>query len=131
MSQSSPTGRVLLLCADEQVRHVAAIMLRVLGGYDVLPVSNALQALTRVRSYRPDLLLLDASASRVTYPATLSALGVRTGGVPLLFFTCETRAEELDALRSLGAHDVVIMPFASNYLLGRVAEALAHDKAAA
>ncbi|HEY8656873.1 MAG TPA: response regulator transcription factor [Candidatus Limnocylindria bacterium] len=89
------------------------------AGFAVVSASDGSEALTRARSDRPDLIVLDLGLPKLDGLDVVRAL--RTGGaVPIVILT--GRSDESDKLvgLELGADDYVTKPFSPKELVARV-----------
>jgi len=89
------------------------------AGFAVVSASDGTEALTRARSDRPDLIVLDLGLPKLDGLDVARAL--RTGGgVPIVILT--GRSDESDKLvgLELGADDYVTKPFSPKELVARV-----------
>jgi CheY-like chemotaxis protein len=99
---------------DSDIREIATLALRDLGGLDVLVCESGQAALANVDAFEPQLLLLDVMMPEMDGPETLEALrrqGSISSETAVAFMTAKVHPEELDRYRSLGVNDVVRKPF--------------------
>ncbi len=112
---SSQTARRVLIVDDS--RAIQAIIRRALeceelGPMQIQTACDGAEALDKVESFRPDLVLSDwhmPGVSGIEMLQTLRQTG--HGHVPVGFVTTENRAERLDQARSNGAVFVLPKPF--------------------
>jgi two-component system KDP operon response regulator KdpE len=90
-----------------------------LEGYRVIEAYNGVEALDRVRTSLPDLVILDVMMPEMDGFETLELLR-ETSNVPVIMLT--VRADEEDKVRGLelGADDYVTKPFGARELTSRV-----------
>jgi len=90
-----------------------------LEGYRVIEAHDGLQALDRVRTDLPDLIILDVMMPELDGFETLKVLR-EVSNVPVIMLT--VRADEEDKVRGLdlGADDYVTKPFGARELTSRV-----------
>ena len=114
--------RILLVDDEADIRTVAAMALESLGGFVVGTCASGQEALARVSSSTPQLVLLDVIMPGMDGPATLSAMRTRSGlaVVPVVFMTAKTEPDEVARLRGLGAIGVIAKPFDPMTLPGTV-----------
>ena len=105
--------RVLVIDDDDSVREVAQVSLQVIGGWDVLTASSAVDGLAIAAAEHPDVILLDVMMPDMDGPAALKLLqsDPATGDIPVLFLTAKTQATEQRRLTSLGPRAVLTKPF--------------------
>lgn len=106
--------RKILLIEDEpDIRTVAEIALKDLGGLEVDAAGSVSEGLTLARAGRPDAILLD-----VMMPGTdgIEALGMlkdraETRDIPVIFMTARVQPQERARYLDLGARGVIAKPF--------------------
>jgi len=114
--------RILHAEDDPSIQAVAKVALEMLGGFQVLACSSGQEALQQVVGFDPQLILLDVMMPGMDGPETLSRLRelVDLNTVPVVFMTAKVQPEEVDELRRLGAHDVIVKPFDPMQLATRI-----------
>lgn len=111
---------------EEDIRTIAGVTLRHLGGWDVVDAASGEEAVATARSARPDAVMLDVMMPGMDGPATLAALRAdpSTAGIPVVFLTAKVQATERRRLEDLGAAGVIAKPFDPTTLADQVAGAL-------
>ncbi|MBL7065910.1 MAG: response regulator transcription factor [Anaerolineae bacterium] len=115
-----PAHRELVLVVDDEPRMTRFIRMNLeLEGYRVIEAYNGLQALDKVRTNLPALVILDAMMPELDGFETLEILR-ETSSIPVIMLT--VRADEEDKVRGLelGADDYVTKPFSTRELVSRV-----------
>ncbi|MFP8776959.1 response regulator [Hydrogenophaga sp. RWCD_12] len=114
--------RILYVEDEPDIQAVAAMALEMVGGFQVKVCSSGEEALQEVRSFAPDLILLDVMMPGMDGPGTLRALRAMpaTARVPVAFMTAKVQPEEVEHYRALGALDVIAKPFDPMTLSTRV-----------
>jgi len=111
-------GRVLIVEDDDTLARVIADNLR-FAGYDVTAAGDGREAVARLRTFQPDLVLLDLM---LPDRSGFELCGVlRQGGrTPIVILSA--RAQKADKLRGLklGADDYLTKPFDLDELLARI-----------
>lgn len=122
-SPSSATARILLVEDDDAIRLVAGMVLRTMGGHEVLAVGSGEEALREAAAFAPQLLVLDVSMPGMDGPQTLQGLREQAPlrEVPAVFLTARTQPQDVEYLRGLGAVDVIAKPFEPADLVARIA----------
>lgn len=105
--------RILIIDDEEDVRRIAHLSLRHIGGHEVIEATNGALGIETARAERPDAILLDVMMPAMDGPATLAALrsDAITRAIPVVFVTARTTPAEIERLRGLGARGVLIKPF--------------------
>jgi two-component system, OmpR family, response regulator MprA len=112
-------ARVLVVDDDEALRHALARALR-LEGYEVDLAADGAQAVNRLGSLRPDVLVLDVLMPVLDGLAVCRFL--REGGddLPVLLLTARDSVSDRVLGLDAGADDYLTKPFALEELLARV-----------
>ena len=95
-------------------------------GYSVVEAADGEQALARARDARPDVVLLDVDMPKRDGFDVLAEMKADPllAGVPVVFITGRTTAEDAVRGLDLGAHDYLRKPFEAAELTARVHAAL-------
>jgi putative two-component system response regulator len=119
---TTPTGaRILVVDEDAQVRYLLRYLLTH-DGYQVEDAASGPEALDRVESAAPDVVLLDLGLSQRTAHDVVESLrdDPRTRFVPIVMITGGgTRREKLEAIHA-GITDFLTKPFDGEELLARI-----------
>jgi DNA-binding response OmpR family regulator len=110
----------LILVVDDEPRMTRFIRMNLeLEGFRVIEVHNGVEALDKVRTDLPDLVILDVMMPELDGFETLEMLR-EVSTVPVIMLT--VRADEDDKVRGLelGADDYVTKPFGARELVSRV-----------
>jgi len=113
MRMNKPLQNILLVEDDADIQAVGQLALEAVGGFDVQVCSSGQEALQRVDSYTPDLILLDVMMPGMDGLTTLEALRLkpRVLTTPVIFMTAKVQAHEITRYKELGALDVISKPF--------------------
>jgi CheY-like chemotaxis protein len=119
--------RILYVEDEADIRAVAEIALKTVGGFELQICADGTEALDTAVAFAPDLLLLDVMMPGMDGPATLLSLWELEGvkGVPAIFMTAKVQAEEIESLKHLGAIGVIAKPFDPMILADQVTEMVA------
>lgn len=117
------SAQTILVVDDEpQIRRVMRATLTT-QGYSIVEARDGQEALEKLRSEKPDLVLLDMNMP--VMDGLQACREIRAGsGVPIIMLT--VRSAEKDKVRALdaGADDYVVKPFGIQELLARIRAAL-------
>src|SRR5579884_1328146 len=120
MEQHFDPRNITVLVADDEPRLVDVLRLNLeIEGYRVIAASNGLEALERLKSDLPDLVVLDVMMPEMDGFDTLRRIR-EVSSVPVLMLT--VRNEESDRIRGLeiGADDYLTKPFSPRELQSRI-----------
>jgi two-component system KDP operon response regulator KdpE len=112
-------GRTILVVDDEPDLLNAVRLYLEDEGYQVLTATNGEEALAKVRTRLPDLIVLDVMMPEMNGFEALGEIR-RVSNVPVIMLT--VKGEESDKVRGLGlgADDYVTKPFSQRELLSRI-----------
>ena len=126
----------LVMVVDDQEPNVSAVGgLLVRDGFDVAPCLGGKEALARIATDPPDLVLLDMRMPDMDGFAVLEAMRADEAmrDIPVIFLTADHERDSLLRAFAAGAVDYVTKPFVPAELLSRVrahtALKQAHDRA--
>jgi two-component system OmpR family response regulator len=105
--------KIMLVEDDPDIRTVAVMALEMVGGLQVQACDSGAKALEQIGAWAPQLVLLDVMMPGMNGPEVLAALRARadTASIPVIFLTAKAQESEIQALRDLGALDVIPKPF--------------------
>lgn len=124
------TSATVLVVDDEpQIRRVMRTTLSA-QGYTIVEARNGLEAITKMRSERPDLVILDMNMPEMDGIETCREIRSNSS-IPIIMLT--VRSAEKDKVRALdaGADDYIVKPFGIEELLARIRAALRRSPAEA
>ena len=117
---------ILIVDDEPQIRRVMLTTLTS-HGYTVVEAASGEEALEKLRSERPDLIILDVNMPGISGIETCAE--IRTSSdVPIIMLTI--RNSERDKVQALdaGADDFVVKPFGVQELMARIRAALANEE---
>ena len=120
-------GRPCILVAEDSLVVRALVRKQLeLRGYDVIEAVDGQQALELARASDPDTILIDVDMPKLTGYQVLEQLkqDPATAGIPVVFLTGRTDAEDAIRALDLGAHDYLRKPFEGDELAARVQAAV-------
>ena len=105
--------RILLVDDEPDIREVADLSLGLDPEFKTRACASGADALAVAAQWSPSIILLDVMMPLMDGPTTLAKLrqDPRTAGIPILFLTARTQAEEIAQYISLGAQGVLSKPF--------------------
>ena len=115
-----PAGvRILVVDDEENITDLISVGLRFMG-FEVDQAGDGLEALAKVASFRPDLIVLDISMPGLNGLEVVTRLrrdGVET---PVMFLTARDASNDRVAGLHIGADDYITKPFSLDELLARI-----------
>ena len=105
--------RILFVEDDADIQAVGQLALEAVGGFTVQICGSGQEALERVSTFAPDLILLDVMMPGMDGLTTLLALREKLAEAtpPVVFITAKVQAHEIAYYKQLGALDVISKPF--------------------
>lgn len=106
--------RVMYVEDDPDIREIATLALKDIGGLEIQICESGKQALSEVDNFAPQLILLDVMMPEMDGPETLTALrhqGSVNEATAIAFITAKVHPEELDHYRKNGVSEVICKPF--------------------
>jgi DNA-binding response OmpR family regulator len=113
---------------DRDIRDLVAFKLGQ-AGYEVDTAEDGAQALSRIRSAPPALVVLDVmmpGLSGMDVARQLRA-DVQTASLPIIMLTAKAQEADVESGFAVGVDDYVIKPFSPRELLSRVKALLARS----
>lgn len=116
--------KVLIIEDDEDVRCVASLSLKLIGGLQVIEASGAAQGLELASTERPDAILMDLLSNQADGTQTISELknNPNTASIPVVFLTTRTLSADSEHMKRLGAAGIVHKPFDPMTLASQIRE---------
>lgn len=108
-----PLQRVLYVEDDEDIQRIVRMSLERVGKMTVDVVSDSTQAIDRMASFKPDLVMLDWMMPVMDGPAVFRKMKEQpeTAALPVVFITAKASQREMDELIALGATGTISKPF--------------------
>lgn len=105
--------RIMMVEDEPDIQMVAKVALEVVGGLSVEMCSAGQEALDRVLSINPDLILMDVMMPGMDGPTTLKHLraNAATAHFPIVFMTAKIQSHEISRYKDIGALGVIPKPF--------------------
>ncbi|HSI85028.1 MAG: PP2C family protein-serine/threonine phosphatase [Candidatus Methylacidiphilales bacterium] len=123
LSSPTPSHTSIILVVDDVAKNIQVVgtMLRA-EGYEVMAVTSGAKALERVKTQRPDLILLDLMMPEMDGFEVCRRLKAdpTTREIPVVFLTAHTETDMVVEGFTIGAVDYVSKPFKAPELLARV-----------
>ena len=119
--------RILLVDDEDDIRTVAAMSLRAVGGHDVLTADSGAAALELASREPVDVVLLDVMMPGLDGPSTLAQLRAQGVSVPVVFLTAKMQVGTPQPWDGLPAAGVIAKPFDPMSLATEVAGLVGWD----
>jgi CheY-like chemotaxis protein len=116
----------ILVVEDEPENRLLIGMILTTEGYQVIPAVDGADALARLASEPPDLILLDLMMPQMNGFEVLERLRAdpMTAPVPVIVLTALAQERDIARAVSSGAQGYVIKPFEPDELLKRIRQAI-------
>jgi two-component system, OmpR family, KDP operon response regulator KdpE len=111
--------RVLLVDDEQSIQHTLSVVLPS-AGYTVYPIRNGKEALQKVQSVRPDLILLDLGLPDMDGKEVIRHLREERTIAPIIVISVRNDESEKVSALDTGAHDYLAKPFTMPELLARI-----------
>jgi len=113
-------ARVLLVEDEADIRELIRYSL-MQGGFEVEEASDGAEALDKLRTFAPDLVVLDLMLPGMLGLEVCRLLRLRTdtAGLPILIVSAKSNASDKATGLAMGADDYVTKPFSPRDLLER------------
>lgn len=105
--------RVMCVEDDPDIRLILKFSLERLGGFTLCLCSSGFEALEKVQTFAPQLVLLDVMMPKLSGPQTLKQLRALEimRGIPVVFLTAKAMRNEVEALLEHGSTGIIVKPF--------------------
>jgi len=119
MDQRAAEARVLVVDDEPYIADLLSTGLRFVG-FDVRTAGGGLEALTAIREWKPDLLVLDVMMPDVDGFEVTRRMRADGRDAPILFLTARDSVEDKVAGLTIGGDDYVTKPFSLEEIVARV-----------
>jgi CheY-like chemotaxis protein len=110
---AQPLIRICYVEDDEDIQRIVRMSLERVGKMTVEVVSDPMQAIERMITFKPELVMLDWMMPGMDGPTLFKKMREvpETKALPVVFITAKASQRELDELRTLGAAGTISKPF--------------------
>lgn len=111
--QQRELKRILLVEDEPDIRKIARIALKNIGGFEVEVSDSGHEALKMIQACQPDLAILDVMMPGMDGPTTLQKIRKIEGfaELPVMFMTAKVQPHEINEYMALGILGVISKPF--------------------
>ncbi len=112
-----------ILIIDDEIEFVDMISMRLqASGYNVVAVYDGDSVLNKVRSEKPDLIILDVMLPKADgyQVCELIKKDPIVSKIPIVVLTAKDPSREVDDIRKTGVEDCFIKPFDPKQLLAKI-----------
>lgn len=129
MNKRNRIQRVLHVDDDEDVRSIAQLALRDIGGLDVCTCASGQEAIDRVQEFAPDVLLVDSMMPDLSGEETVKRIRTLPGcsEVPVIFLTAVGHDNAMKTFRELKPAAIILKPFDPITLCDELKNAVAEN----
>jgi len=117
-----------ILIVDDKLEVVELIAATLKGeGYRLITASEGREALEKIGTEKPDLVLLDVIMPEMDgFEVLIKAKkDPKTKGIPIIMLSAEGQKSDKDKGIELGAEDYIIKPFSPSHLLIKIEKIMA------
>lgn len=120
------TKHILIVDDEYDIRAVAQLTLKAVGGWDVSLAASGIEGLTKAADEQPDVILLDVMMPDMDGIETFQALQANpvTKSIPVILMTAKVQASEQRQFAELGVAGIIPKPFKAMKLPGQIAKTL-------
>jgi CheY-like chemotaxis protein len=120
-------GKRILLADDEEDIKTVVTMFLQSEGYEVATAFDGLDALEKIRSEKPDLILLDIMMPVLDGYEVCKRLKAdpQTANIPIVMLSAAAHTTSISRALSAGAVDYIVKPFEPEKLVERIQQVLA------
>jgi two-component system OmpR family response regulator len=126
---TAPEARLLVVDDEPYIADLLATGLRFVG-FEVRTAGAGMEALTAVRAWEPDALVLDVMLPDLDGFEVTRRLRAEGRGLPVLFLTARDATEDKVSGLTIGGDDYVTKPFSLEEVIARVRAVLRRQSAA-
>ncbi len=120
MSQNNPFAGKLILVVDDEPRMIRFVQYNLeLEGFRIIVAHNGMEAVEKVRTQLPDLVIMDVMMPEMDGFEALSQIR-EISDVPVIMLTVKNEDEDKHLAFSSGADDYLTKPFSPQELVDRV-----------
>ncbi|WP_416668053.1 response regulator [Egbenema bharatensis] len=120
------TKRILIIDDEYDIRAVAQLTLKTIGGWNVLSAASGHQGLDKAAEEQPDAILLDVMMPDMDGIETFRALQANptTQSIPVILMTAKVQASEQRRFAELAVAGIITKPFKAIKLPEQIAKIL-------
>ncbi|MFI4897487.1 MAG: response regulator [Phycisphaerales bacterium JB059] len=117
--------RTLIVDDSNTMRMIIASTLKKVGGHVIETASDGKDALAKIGTFKPDLILLDWNMPNMSGLEFLTAYRETGGKTPVIMVTTEAEKSRVIRAVQAGANNYLVKPFTADQLAKRVADTIA------
>jgi two-component system OmpR family response regulator len=125
----SPSHRILVVDDEPNIVDVISMALR-FHGFEIESAGTGADAIAAVRSFKPDLIVLDVMLPDMEGFDVARRLGAERARVPIIFLTARDATEDKVRGLTVGGDDYVTKPFSLEELVARIRSVMRRTGAA-
>lgn len=122
--------RILIIDDEFDIRAVAQLALKTIGGWEVSTAASGSEGLLLAVEQQPDAILLDVMMPVMDGIATFQALQANptTSSIPVILLTAKVQAADQRRFAELGVAGIITKPFKAMKLPEQIAAVLHWDE---
>jgi CheY-like chemotaxis protein len=125
------TKQILIIDDEYDIRAVAQLTLKTVGGWEVASASSGNEGLAKAAEQQPDVILLDVMMPEIDGIETFHALQANpaTQSIPVILMTAKVQAAEQRRFAELNVAGIITKPFKAMKLPEEIAKILGWGEA--
>lgn len=120
------TKHILIIDDENDIRAVAQLTLKAVGGWEVSVAASGTEGLEKAANEQPDVILLDVMMPDMDGIETFRMLQSNplTQPIPVILMTAKVQAAEQRRFAELGIAGIIAKPFKAMKLPGQISQTL-------
>lgn len=104
---------ILMVEDDQDIQLIAKLALETIGKFNIEICNNGIEALEKLKEFKPQLILLDVMMPKMDGPTTLKKIRneLQLTHIPIIFMTAKVQKSEIEEYLEIGASEVITKPF--------------------
>ena len=120
--------KVMIVDDEQDFLNIARINLESTGNYEVQTLSDAREIVSRVKSFNPDVMLLDILMPRMDGSEACEMLNADPAGrgIPIIILSALDTLKDKQRMYKLGIVDFLVKPIEKDELIAKINKVLEH-----
>lgn len=123
--------KIMLIDDSKTMREIQKLVLGQMGHHEIVEACDGQDALTKLKAWTPDLLLVDWNMPNMDGLTFVKAFRKAHPTTPVIMVTTETEKSRVIEAIKAGVNNYVVKPFTPDLLAQRISETLSRAGVAA